>query len=345
MLWHTGDEMKSGIKKTLRYSGIALCSLLGIMIFNQLIDLYTAFENINSTFALILTLVIGLFLMTIFLIPIIGFIKLNKPLDIPDRDDTERYSRYLLKVKKRLERNKHLILEKFVFDDLKSPADEIQRAYVILDQKAETVIKDAASTVFLTTAISQNGVLDGLFVMINLSRMVWQVSHIYNQRPAVNEIGYLYINVVATVLMAREIEDIVLLDEQLEPVISSLIGGTLTTLVPGMTAVANLIVNSVIEGSANAFLTLRVGMMARKYASTIISPDRRSIRRSSILEACGLLGSVVQNNSVSIAKSIMNASKRATIDKSADMLKSGAKRTTDVFKEFFNTKMKPSDSD
>ena len=67
-------------------------------------------------------------------------------------------------------------------------------------------------------------------------------------------------------------------------------------------------------------------------------PDRRLIRRSAILEACGLLGSVVQINSLSIVKSIMTASKRATFDKSADILKTGAKKTTDVFKDIFNSK-------
>jgi hypothetical protein len=36
---------------------------------------------------------------------------------------------------------------------------------------------------WFTTAISQNGVLDGFFVLASLSRIVWRISHIYNQKP------------------------------------------------------------------------------------------------------------------------------------------------------------------
>jgi hypothetical protein len=132
--------------------------------------------------------------------------------------------------------------------------------------------------------------------------------------------------------MAREIEDLAILDEQLQPVVNSLIGGTIGTLVPGAAAVSNLIVSSVIEGSANALLALRVGVIAKRYMTRLEKEDKRLLRRSATLEACKLLGSVVQLNSVNIVKSFVKASKRATIDKTIDGIKSGADKTIDGIK-------------
>jgi hypothetical protein len=135
--------------------------------------------------------------------------------------------------------------------------------------------------------------------------------------------------------MAREIEDLAIMDEQLEPVINSLIGGSLSNLVPGATAVTNLIINSIIQGSANAFLTLRVGIIAKKYSASITKVDKRWIRRSASIEAAGVLGQVVQKNSLSIVKAFVSASKKATIDKTIDKVKSGATKTGDFVKDIF----------
>jgi len=214
--------------------------------------------------------------------------------------------------------------------------EQVEKAHEQLDLETVKVIKEASSTVFLTTAISQNGVLDAFFVLSSLSRMVWKISHTYNQRPTFKEILYLYANVAATVLMAREIEDIALMDEQLQPVVNSLIGGTLGNLVPGVTAITNLIVNSVIQGSANAFLTLRVGIIAKKYSASLTKVDKRLIRRSATLEACTLLGVIVQQNSVSIVKAFASASKKATIDKTVDRIRDSANKTGTFVKDIFH---------
>jgi hypothetical protein len=328
--------MDKALKRTLAWTGIGLLILLLLIVVNQISQIFMAASTIHPAFGKLVTILLSMFFAVIFLVPLFGFLQLRKPLDLPDETNAEAYGKYLTALKKRLMRNNYIREANFTFDESLELLPQIESAHEILNLETFKIIKESSSTVFLTTAISQNGILDAFFVLTNLSRMVWQISHIYNQRPNTKEILYLYANVAATVLMAREIEDLALMDEQLQPVINSLIGGTLGTLVPGATAVTNLIVNSIIQGSANAFLTLRVGIIARKYSSSLTHTDKRLIKRSATLEACGMLGLIVQQNSVSIMKAFVTASRKATIDKTVDKIKDSANKTGIFMKDIFN---------
>jgi hypothetical protein len=327
--------MTKGVKQTLALIGGGILLLLLIIVFNQLHQIFLTTSAINPTLGQVVTVLLGLIFAVIFLIPVFGYIKLRKPLETPDENDELAYNNYLRNLKSRLYRNKYIKEKEYEFDESKPLVEQIEGALDILNKETFSIMRETSSTVFITTAVSQNGVLDSLFVLINLSKLVWKVSHIYNQRPNIKEIFYLYINVAGTVLMAREIEDLAIMDEQLEPVINSLIGGSLSNLVPGATAVTNLIINSIIQGSANAFLTLRVGIIAKKYSASITKVDKRWIRRSASIEAAGVLGQVVQKNSLSIVKAFVSASKKATIDKTIDKVKSGATKTGDFVKDIF----------
>jgi len=323
------------IKKTIAWLFAGFLLLLLLIIVNQITQISIASTVLHPTFGRIVTISLSAVFAVIFLAPVVGFMKLRKPFELPDETDEAACSEYLQKLKTRLSDNKYLSEAGYVFDESKELKPQIEEALEILNRETVKVMNEASSQVFLTTAVSQNGMLDGFFVLVSLSRLVWRISHIFNQRPNAREIYYLYANVAATVLMAREIEDLALLDEQLEPVINSLIGGTLSTMVPGATAFANLVINSVIQGSANAFLTLRVGAMARRYSAAVTKVDKRMLKRSATIEACSLLRSIVQQNSVSIVKAFAVASKRATIDRTVDKLKEGASRTENFWKDVF----------
>ena len=66
------------------------------------------------------------------------------------------------------------------------------------------------------------------------------------------------------------------LGEQVEPILSSAVGA-LGASVPGFQVAGTILANCVLSGSANAFLTLRVAMIARRYCGR---PGRRAeVRR------------------------------------------------------------------
>jgi hypothetical protein len=303
--------------------------------FRGIFSVYEICRGFNEIFAKGVLVVLTLIFLFLALLPIIVFTKLKKAVEIPGIYDNETYLLYLEKIKKRLTKNKHLKKSNFKFYDGEDLLPQVEKALEVLDNKAEEIIKKTSNTIFISTAISQNGFLDAFFVLSSLSKMVWDILHLYNQRPAIKEIVNIYANIAGTVIMAKEMEDLALLDEQLEPVINSVIGGTLGTLFPGMIALTNFIINSVVQGSANAFLSLRIGIMAKKYSGMRIREEKKIIKRLATVEACALMGTIIQSNTAFIIKSFVKASKKATIDKTFDTIKKGANKTNSFVRDIF----------
>ena len=182
----------------------------------------------------------------------------------------------------------------------------------MLDARANEITRSAASQVFLTTAISQNGSLDAIVVLVAQSRLVLRVARTYWQRPTLRDLVRLYGNVAATALITSEIEDIDL-SEQIQPVLSSLFGSA-AGAVPGLQAASALLVNSVMTGSANAFLTLRIGIITRRYCAAVVQPPRGVLRRSAALQATQMLGGIAFDGATAVSSAVLRASKRAIGD-------------------------------
>ena len=69
------------------------------------------------------------------------------------------------------------------------------RSLSALDVESKNIIKAQATSVFITTAVSQNGSLDSIFVFVSAMKLVWRLSIHYNQRPAISDLVKLYSNV------------------------------------------------------------------------------------------------------------------------------------------------------
>lgn len=150
---------------------------------------------------------------------------------------------------------------------------------------------------FVTTAVSQNGSLDSLFVFVTVIKLVWRLSTHYHQRPAIRDLIKLYTQIFGTVLMTRQIDDLDLIAEQLEPVLTTLFGGTVGNLLPGVSYVVSFVVDSIFEGSLNTLLTLRVGFIAQSYCRSTVRVEPRKISKMATVQACSLLGTIIGENS------------------------------------------------
>ncbi|WP_422486454.1 DUF697 domain-containing protein [Gudongella sp. DL1XJH-153] len=305
------QDFLKGIAKIGVKIGVGLLILLLVIIFNQTVQIVNFMSSINPMLGNITLVLLIVLFASLLLMPLLGFLRYNKGMELPEDEESEEFKEYLQRTRKSLTRNKYLKQENFEFDGEKDLKEEILRAYGILDEKARTSIKEKSTGVFLTTAISQNGVLDGFFVLGALTKMVWELATLYETRPSLNRMLVLYGNVAATVLMARGVEDLDLLDEQIEPLVASILGGGMATLVPGAVTVTTIVVNSITEGSVNALLTLRVGCITQRYLSTLTKPDRKSLRRSATIEALSMLGSVMKDNTVIILKAFSKGATRA----------------------------------
>lgn len=309
----TSIDKKPYKSLVLTVATIFLVSFAIIMInqASQLIQTATAVHPVLGQ-----VLLLFFILLLIFAVLSVGAImlSLDKPLVIPDVNDREAYTTYIGKLKKRLTKNKYLRNNNFIWNPGKEEVGQVEEALELLNQESIRMIKKEASAVFITTAVSQNGSLDSIFVFVSATRLVWQIAMLYNQRPAIGDLTKLYSNVFGTVLLSRQIDDLDLLSEQLEPVISSIFGGSVGSIVPGVSFAVTFIVDSLMEGSINALLILRVGLITQGYLSSITKVENRRIGKSATIKACNLLGSLITDNSKKIVDAIYKSIKNASVD-------------------------------
>jgi len=300
--------------KHLRFLFLSVLSLFLIVfilaVANQTIQFVASATTINPNlgkFVLVLLLCVYSLLIAT---PVALFLTLPKALQVPLSKDDPEFAVYLEQLRTRLSRNTYLAGYSF---DL-SNQHGIENAIKVLNVKADEVIQSTAKTVFVSTAVSQSGRLDAFVVLIALSRMVWQVAHIYNQRPALGEMYQLYANIAGTVLLSSEIEDLDV-TEQLEALVGLAAPSAAVGWIPVVGAFAGLFANMVLEGGANAFLTLRVGAITKLYCGSVIKLEMSFVRRSASVQASRLLLTVVLESARTLgAKMTLSFRKSATSD-------------------------------
>jgi hypothetical protein len=237
-------------------------------------------------------------------IPIVLVASMPRPLKPPASDTGPEFELHLERLGERLGGNAR------VRNASIRPLNRagVEEALALLDNDAHAIVKQAATTVFLTTAVSQSGRLDALLVVMAQSRMVWRIAHLYYQRPSLRELVHLYANVAATSLVAGELDDLEL-HQMIQPVVAGSLGAV-GGAIPGFQVFTSIVVNSILSGSANAFLTLRVGMITKDYCGSLVAQPRSRVRRAATAEAARLLSGIVRDSGVRVRDVIWQEMKR-----------------------------------
>ena len=291
-----------------------LLSILIVIVFiifvvNQTAGIVSLAASLNETFGKAVLVALLSIYLVIVLIPFAIFLRMPRAIRPPeDGEKSPEYDAFIARLEKRLSRNPLLAEADITRGDL-SDDEYVRKAFELLDRKANELITATASTVFLGTAISQSGRLDAVMVLGAQTRLIWQIAHIYNQRPSLRELLQLYANVAATTFLVSRIEEMDI-SEKLEPVILSAIGPTFAGAIPGVNTAANLALDSIVVGSANAFLTLRVGVISRKYFTSLQKPRRSALAKSATLEATPMLASVITRSAGIVVGAIWSISKK-----------------------------------
>ncbi|MCX7840294.1 MAG: YcjF family protein [Anaerolineae bacterium] len=284
---------------------LAILIIVGfiVTVINQTAQLVNLVALIDARLALGLLVTLVVIYAICIAVPIVLFIGLPKPLRPPRDESAPEFPQHLAALQARLNANAYLKQQGVRVTN----RQEVEAALRLLDQRAQEIITNTAGVVFTSTAISQNGNLDGLIVLATQTRLVWQVAHIYNQRPTLRELLDLYANVAATAFVAGSIAEIDL-SEQVQPIVSSVLGSA-AGAIPGLNVAATILANSILQGSANALLTLRVGVITRRYCGALVLEDRRALRKSATAEAVALLGSIVVQGTKNITQAFVERAK------------------------------------
>lgn len=200
-----------------------------------------------------------------------------------------------------------------------------------LDAAALRETKRTASRIFLSTAVARNGRLDTLIVLVLLARLVWRVSSIYDQRPHPRDMVRLYINVAGTALAAGALEEAGL-EEHVHALLGPLLTASPLASVPGASHVGTLLAAALVDGSANALLALRVGIVTRNMLSPVLPgcPARQNPYRESAAllgrMTAGLVRAVVKAAMGGVASGIRSGIE-GTARRTADAVRKGARAT------------------
>ncbi len=291
---------------------ILLVSFL-ITLVNQVSQLVFLASQVHPVFGQVLLWFFILLALATLIWTIVLLMGLERPLVIPDENDQAARTLYLARLKKRLVNNRFIRSSGFAWAPDKSDEESIDAALLILDAESQAIIRRQATTVFVTTAVSQNGSLDSLFVFVTAFKLVWHIAMLYHQRPSIRDLVKLYTNIFATVLLTRQIDDLDLIAEQLEPALTTLFGGSVGTFVPGAGYVVSFVADSIFEGSLNTLLMLRIGFIAQQYCRSTTRIEPRKISRAASVQACKLLGTIVSENSVRISQAMLKAVKNAGV--------------------------------
>lgn len=247
-------------------------------------------------------------------VPVLLYLRLPRPLVPPAAEGGPEQARYLARLADRLAGNPRLRGLRIDGADRAS----VEAALEILRVAARKRVAEAAASVFVATAVSQSGRLDALVVLVAQTRLVWQVAHLYWQRPGLRELVRLYASVAAAVLVAQSVEELDV-GEHLDEVMTAVLAGSALSAVPGFAAMAQVVIDSILEGTINAFLTLRVGCLAGHYCRSLTAPDRRSLRRSATAEAAAMLGEIALQGARVVSAATSRAAMRAARERSSEI--------------------------
>jgi hypothetical protein len=168
-------------------------------------------------------------------------------------------------------------------------------------KKMNTVIKKHAKTVMVSTAISQNGRLDFFTVVVVNLKMIKELVVMCGFRPSFKNLAKLTINVFTTALIAEGLENLDINEVLPTSTINSL----------GEIPFAKPMLSSITQGISNGLLTLRIGIVTRKYLfSDANEITKEQIRRTALLEAAKMVPGVIADAFVSFPKRITNLFKK-----------------------------------
>jgi hypothetical protein len=156
-------------------------------------------------------------------------------------------------------------------------------------------------------------------VFLAQMRLIWQIAHLYWQCPNPRDLVELYANIFITVFLAQTLDDLDL-HEVVTPVLGPVFTSAGVGAIPGAGGVATFMADALLDGTVNAFLTLRVGCMTRQYCASETAFDRRVIRRSASREAAALLPGVVVQSEGMVTAAVWEAAKQSGIMKTAAAL-------------------------
>lgn len=263
--------IKKSNKKFFKYLFIASSVIIIIFLIASIISIYQFFYSFHPH-AGYLSLAIILILLIIFIIKPVMQALLTPcfSLDISKSSKSKlnkinyrklkKVAKNIIAVNKNVSEESKNKLREALKKDQKTLSDTLKSIYDDEIKKDITKLTiQRASETLLATAISQNNNFDAFTTIIINIRLILQIVVRCGYHPTYPQLAKLIIKVMRNALIAYTLQSLHLEDIVING-INKLVKGALN-IIPGV----NEIAKSLTQGAANALLTLRIGILTRKY--------------------------------------------------------------------------------
>ncbi len=223
-----------------------------------------------------------------------------------DKPSRKRYLTYK-KVSKTLIKNKDISLREEVVlrDAMKDPVElqqALQKLYnTTLKKKINQIIRRNSRTVMVSTAISQNGRLDFFATLSVNIKMIKEIVVACGFRPSYKNLSKLTLKVFSTALIAEGLDKVDF---------SELLPSTTQNVLKSI-PFAKTITNSVAQGISNGLLTLRIGIVTRKYLFADTKElTKEKIRKGAFVESIKIIPAIIKDAFASMPERLRSIFKK-----------------------------------
>ena len=191
---------------------------------------------------------------------------------------------------------------------LQSTLNEIYNS--TMKKMMNKVIMKNAKTVLISTAISQNGRLDLFTVLVVNIKMIKELVVMCGFRPSYKNLAKLTVNVFTTALIAEGLENVNIND--LIPTSTANMLGEIPLIKPVMSSVS--------QGITNGLLTIRIGIVTRKFLFADSKElTKNDIRKGAFIESMKLLPILIKDSIVSLPQKFFDMFKRNKPEENVDL--------------------------
>ena len=162
-----------------------------------------------------------------------------------------------------------------------------------IKKELNKIIISHAESVFMSTAISQNGKLDAVAVLTINLRLIKELVVKCGFRPSYPALGRLSFNILTSAIIAESLEDMKFSELFPQSSLNALAEIPLLKTITG----------SLAQGAGNALLSLRVGIICRNYLfMNLKGMTKKEIKRLAFAEAVTLFPMVIAESIKKIPK-------------------------------------------
>ena len=265
-----GSIVKKANKKAVKVIAMIGIVIMSILVVGAIIDIFDFFYKLHPYAGYTSLGIIILLLIILVLRPIL--VAMATPCFTLDAIDTEN--------KKSLNRKNYRKLKKVASNLIKQDdiSDESKKEIVnVIDDRKELnmvlrdvydkeiskrinkIVNESATKVLIATAISQNNKIDSATVALVNIRMIMRIVVVCGYHPSYPQLYKLIAKVFRNAILAYTIQSINV-DEVIFEGINKLVKGALTAI-----PFVGDLTKSITQGAANSLLTLRIGIITRKY--------------------------------------------------------------------------------